>query len=229
MHSISIDGEDLLEAFCLVPVTRPVVNEPASVRLYVDTHGIDGPLDLSEALTGFMTYQNRTGSWEFYVKNHTIRWDALLHKIANRLHGRKVAVVLEDDPGYYYVGRLEVDKLSSAPKISISYNFEPYKYEITGSTDDWLWDPFSFEAGVIREYGELTVDGALTLTVAGSARPVVPTITASAAMTVTFDGVTYNLAAGANRIPQIRIGEDEQVITFTGTGTVSVDFRGGWL
>lgn len=73
------------------------------------------------------------------------------------------------------------------------------------------------------------MDGTLTLTIPGTRRPCIPTITASSAMTATFGGKEYALTAGDNRISGICITDGDNVLTFTGNGTVSIDYRGGRL
>ena len=35
-------------------------------------------------------------------------------------------------------------------RITIDYDVGPYKWSVLSSTDDWLWDPFNFQNGVIR-------------------------------------------------------------------------------
>lgn len=130
------------------------------------------------------------------------------------------------------LGRVTVNALESDRKtatISLKAVCDPYKLEITGSLDDWLWDTFNFETGIIRDYKALPVDGTLTLTIPGTRRPCIPTITASSAMTATFGGKEYALTAGDNRISGICITEGDNVLTFAGNGTVSIDYRGGRL
>lgn len=165
-HSIWINDKNTFDDFSIIPITRPVVNEPEPITVYVDVHGTDGPLDLSEALTGMTLYKNRTGSWDFHIKNYRLSWDAICHNLSNYFHGKRMKVILEDDRDYYYMGRLELDKFSAPPKISIKYNLEPYKYEICSGNEPWLWDPFSFETGIIRNYGgpEVIVNGDGTIT-----------------------------------------------------------------
>ena len=34
---------------------------------------------------------------------------------------------------------------------------DPYKYNVADSTEDWLWDSFDFETGIIDEGTEITV------------------------------------------------------------------------
>ena len=104
-----------------------------------------------------------------------------------------------------------------------------YKYEIYDSSGNWLWDPFSFVDGIIRNYGNLEVNGTLELQVIGSAMSIVPEITASTVMTVEYNGETYELFSGLNYLPDLEITEGEHIMTFTGNGTVSVLYRGGSL
>ena len=58
---------------------------------------------------------------------------------------------------------------------------------------------------------------------------VVPVITVSSAMDVVFNGVTYGLSEGDNRVLNIILSEGENKLTFNGTGTVTIKFRGGSL
>ena len=198
----------------------------------VDVPGLDGALDLSEALTGRVGYQTRDFSAEFIVIDARNRWDALYSEILDTLHGQRVQIILDEDPGYAYTGRVTMNAVESDRKtatISLKAVCDPYKLEITGSLDDWLWDTFNFETGIIRDYKALPVDGTLTLTIPGTRRPCIPTITASSAMTATFGGKEYALTAGDNRISGICITEGDNVLTFAGNGTVSIDYRGGRL
>ena len=232
-HSIIFDGLHSYLDLNLVPTSRPAVMPPEALTNYVDVSGIDGPLDLSTALTGFLLYGNRTGSWEFLVKKRVLPWQTEYMQLLNKLHGKRIEkLILEDDPEYYYKGRTFVEGWKSDKAntfVTISYELQPYKYEMTNSLEPWLWDPFSFETGIIREYGELAVSGTLKVTIPGTSRPYIPTITASAAMTVTYKGTVYNLAAGENFIDAIMITEETAELTFSGTGTVSILYQGAWL
>lgn len=231
MFSIQFDDIDTWETYQLVPTSRPDVNPPAAKTNYIDVYSPDGALDLSTALTGFMLFDNRKGSWEFYTRNRAMPWEVLYHRLLNELHGRSFRVKLSQQPDFYYIGRIFV-KDPKSPKThtnpTLEYFLEPYKYELTTSLEPWLWDPFNFETGIIRDYSGLTVDGTLALFIPASSRPYIPTITASAAMTVETGGETYQLAAGENRITEILIDKDT-TLTFSGSGTVSVEYQGAWL
>ena len=87
--------------------------------------------------------------------------------------------------------------------------------------------------GVIRYYNQLQVDGTAQIQVLGSEMPVIPVFTASAAMQVEFGEKTYDLAAGNNKIYDIVLMNqttlDRVLLTFTGTGTVSIGYKTGRL
>ena len=106
---------------------------------------------------------------------------------------------------------------------------EPYKYEINSSLEDWLWDPFSFETGVIREYKDLVVNGTLWVTISGLRKVQNLKVTSSAAMTVTFENKDYTVPKGTSELLEVRLIQGENYLLFTGNGIISIDYRGGSL
>ena len=56
---------------------------------------------------------------------------------------------------------------------------------------------------------------------------VTPTFTCSAAMEVEMDGVTYQLPAGTTSTPGFTLDPGENVMLFTGTGSVSFTYPTG--
>lgn len=219
--------------YFMVPTTRPVVSPPDPKTNYVDINGVNGSLDLSTALTGFMLYDDRRGSWDFMVQNRKRYWATNHQKLMSELHGKRFRVILEDDRYYYYIGRLSIngwDSRKDHSYVKINYVLQPYKYELQSSISPWLWDPFNFETGIIRDYRNLAVNGTLVLEVPGSSRPYAPTFQATAAMTVTTSGGTeYELLAGENVFGDLMIGPAGETLTFSGNGTVSVVYQGAWL
>lgn len=217
----------------LYPVAWPDIQAAEVKTSFVDIPGANGSLDLTEALTGFPTYKTRKASFAYLIPDQSL-WDATNTRIRTDLHGKQARIITDEDPGYYYAGRVFVEKFDANktnPVLTITAILDPYKYDLTASDEDWLWDPFSFETGVIRDYGDMTVDGTLTVTVVSSPLGGSPVFTASAAMTMTYDGGTYSLVAGENVFPAIELPHEqtEVTFTFTGSGTVSISFRGGML
>lgn len=235
-HSITFGDKNTWDDWFLIPTSRPVFNPPKPKTAYIDIPGADGHLDVSESLTGAVVYDPRQGSIEFVVDNWHREWHELYSDILHYLHGKTMRAVLEDDPQYYYEGRFTVNQWKSDPhnsKITIDYIVHPYKFELFSSLDDWLWDSFNFETGVIREYKDLRVSENLSLTVVGSRKSVVPSFIVKSdngrGLTVEFNGVKYALPDGVSKVAGIVIGEGESTLKFTGRGTVSVDYRGGRL
>lgn len=142
--------------FGLVPASRPFVAPPNQKTSTLEIPGANGLIDLSRVPLGLSTYGERTGSWEFHIAHDVTAetWEKTYDYLMNRLHGKEMAVVLTDDPSYYYYGRITVgsyatDKLAS--KITINYNLYSYKKMVWTTLGDWLWDPFDFKDGVIDQ------------------------------------------------------------------------------
>lgn len=231
-HSLTIGGKNTWNDWHLIPTSRPLVNPPKVKTSLIDVPGSDGIIDLTESLTGRPTFDNRTGSWTFVADNDFMEWSTLYSDIMNYLHGRRMRVVLEDDPGYYYEGRFSVNAWKSdsyRSSIVIDYDVGPYKKGIYTSGSDWEWDTFNFETSVIQDYTNMVVDGTLSVTVIADTMESVPLITASTAMTVTFGGTTYNLVSGANVIEDIVLQNGNNPFVFTGNGFVTIEFEGGRL
>lgn len=196
--------------------------------------GADGTLDLTDAIcAGDVKYKNRSLSLEFEAPDRDFfQWALLISEISNYLLGKRMKIILDNDPGFYYMGRLKVDVEKTDRELSaitLSGDVDPYKMEIYSSTEDYLWDDFDFERGIARDYREIEVNGTYELTIPGRRKRVIPQFTCSNKMTVTHGESTYSLPEGKSRVFDIWIGEGNHVLTFKGNGTVTVDYRGGSL
>lgn len=232
-HSITIGDKNTWDDWHLIPASRPLVSPPAVKTHMIDIPGGDGQLDLSEALAGRPIFGNRSGTWTFYVENGFRNWASLYSEIMAYLHGRTMRVTLEDDPGYYYEGRLSVNQWRSDAEwsqIVIDYNFAPYKMSIDSTGADWLWDPFDFKTGVIRNTKNMTVSGSRTVTLEGDMKPVSPTIWCSTSgMSVSYDGTTYALSQGTNQVREIVLRKGDNTLVLYGNGIVTIENAGGRL
>ena len=236
-HSVTFGDKNTWDDWHLVPSSRPVFNPPKQKTNFVDIAGSNWHLDLSETVSGEPVYESRSGSLEFIVLNGYKEWHVLYSEIMNYLHGQYMRAYLEDDPEYYYEGRFTVNQWKSDPhnsKITIDYQVNPYKLELSSSKENWLWDTFNFETGVIREsYANLRVDGEAALTIIGGRMSVTPVFYVSSddgtGLDVEFNGNSYKIPDGETRVISIIIRSGESTLKFTGNGTVSVEYRGGSL
>jgi len=195
--------------------------------------GGNGAVDITDNMTGNdVKYGERTITLTYDVKCDWLDWSALVSEIAAYLHGQRRKLVLPTDPSYYYIGRFTISTTKSNPadgELVIVGKVDPYKYELTSSMEPWLWKPFRFKGGIIRNYRNLTVDGTLALTIRGRRKWVIPVIYCTAPMTLTYNGQTYQLEAGRNKRNNIALGEGDHQLIFKGQGMVSIDYRGGAL
>lgn len=232
-HSITFGTKNTWDDWHLIPASRPVVPPPTVRTSIVEIPGANGSIDLTNAIAGKPLFENRTGSFTFYVENGFKPWYDLYAEICAYLHGQRTRVVLEDDPGFYYEGRISVNTWrSDAQRSSITIDFvlDPLKIDIYSSSDKWLWDPFSFITGVIRDYTDIIINGEYEVTVLGNTDgPVVPAIICTEAMTVTYLEDEYELVKGENIVPEIIIYPGDNYLTFTGNGHVTIRLGGGVL
>ena len=119
----------------LIPSSRPTIVQPTPVFKYVDIPGRDGQLDTTDYLVGRPTYSDRKGSFEFYVANDGVAWTSRRTQIASVLNGKKMKMILEDEPNYYYYGRIFFKEWKPDPqfsKVIIEYQVGPYRYLTNG-------------------------------------------------------------------------------------------------
>ena len=163
------------EDWQMIPSTPPMIPLPEPNTNYVDVPGRSGgPLDLSGVQFNKMTYKRMTGSWTFYREPDTkytrmILYDAL----AKYFNGKPGRVVLEEEPGWYYVGRFTVGvpKTGTGPiQIQIGFDLRPVRYNVDTDVADTSYgdaDVVPYHEGVIPgpggggfdiEYNETTSD-----------------------------------------------------------------------
>lgn len=249
-YSINFGDKNTWTDWHLVPTSRPVINPPQLKKKTIDIPGWNGSLDLSESLTGYPVFENRTGSIEFYVMNGFAQWYEIYAEVMNYLHGKKMQMILSEDPDFYYEGRFTVNNWKSdkgRSRIAIDYDVAPYKMSTTTSLTGRIWnllyEPLGFYPQKMFKDIELEqiVLRELTLTSRhiGQA-PVVPKIIANTDNTITMRyindtlgiDVQHNLQNGDNLFPDVIMYGDSVSYFFLSQGEnakVSIDFRPGRL
>lgn len=230
--------------FGLHPAEKPVIKTPEKQESEIEVTGRDGPIDTSEALDGMPHYLNREGTWRFSALGGRSTWGTIYTKLKNELHGKVKDIVLDEEPTGYYRGRITVEEPEYDDKKGVAYfelsaNLEPWKYDFTETDEDWLWDPFDFETGIIREYGEIVINNGASLTIYGSKIPLVPDLIVSAgSLTVeyTVNGTAKSvvLVSGTDgnidNTPDLVLREfEEKTLIFSGSGTLKIKYKTGVL
>lgn len=221
--------------FNLVPETRPLVSSPGVKTTFVDIPGANGSLDYTQLLTGTVKYEDRKGSWKFYVENGYQSkygngdWQALYSDIMRYIHGKYFEkIILLDEPEYYYSGRVWVNEWASDPqfsKVVIDYQLDPYKTPVESEdVSEWLWnDLFS---NVIK-YHEFNVDGKKDRTFIVGGDNTVHVFPEGTDVTVKWEGLLNPVLCPADEDTEIQLPDSETRCTFTGVGKVTVTYAAG--
>ena len=257
MASVNFGSKNTWDDWRMVPVDRPIISEPGLKTNIVDIPAANGQIDLMHALIGYPVYKNRTGTLKFRLVNVDAESvQSRVNEIARHLHGVYMDMILDDEPQYYYSGFYEVTatsykKAGENGEITIKYNLDPYKYSVATTDEEWLWDTFNFETGVIPQgtIVNATVagieDGGVTLTNIGvlvGSKTVRPTVVISNNSTnITFKVYSSNTGtwsehvykAGTDQIVTgstgLKFDRYSEKLNITGYGKYSLNFRAGAL
>lgn len=230
MQTVTFGIKNSYDDFGLI-LTDKNIGFPEPKLEEVDVIGADGVIDLSEVLNDDIKYKTRKLQFTFTVLKGNKYWASTVADVANYLHGKKLRIQMDFDPAYYYTGRCKINSFKTSKRlctITIDAECEPYRLDINGNNEKWLWDTFSFQNGFIR-VNAVTVNGSLQVNLQNQRKIVSPTFTCSTEMTVTFDGVTYNLPKGKTQVLGIRLQYGTNYVTFKGNGTVKIEYQGGAL
>lgn len=230
MQTVTFGTKNSYDDFGLI-LTDKNIGFPEPKLEEVDVICADGVIDLSEVLNDDIKYKTRKLQFTFTVLKGNKYWASTVADVANYLHGKKLRIQMDFDPAYYYTGRCKINSFKTSKRlctITIDAECEPYRLDINGNGEKWLWDTFSFQNGFIR-VNAVTVNGSLQVNLQNQRKIVSPTFICSTAMTVTFDGITYNLPKGKTQVLGIRLQYGTNYVTFKGNGTVKIEYQGGAL
>ena len=208
-------GEHEQEEFGLLP--KQVIISPPEVKTYlVSVPGRSGSLDFTEALTdGQVVYNDRLLTITMYCFADEEQLPKMESACKNALHGKKMNIVMDCDPGYYYRGRLSVDWVSEDPIdiATITATCDPYKYKL---------------APTVKEFDVSGSEG-LEIILQNDRMPTVPTVTTDAEITVEFGESTIVFAPGTRKAPALLLLEGANHMTLTGTGHIKFEYQEGAL
>lgn len=135
MNGVIFNDKHSFRDWGLVMKTRPNISPPTPKLKMIDVPGSDRVIDLTESLTGAVHYEMRTISFEFVMMAERDRWPSLFSDILKTIHGKRVRIIIDDDPNYYYTGRVTVGDLDPDKKVAVltmEAQVEPYKRERYG-------------------------------------------------------------------------------------------------
>lgn len=236
-YGATIDGHHTLRDLGLVIGNNDIVSSPAPKVNIVDIPGSSYRLDLTETLTGRTEYEGRTLTFNFGIQLPRDEWAAACKRVMLLFHGKRVKVVLDSEPEYYYQGRAEVtdfDRVGTLGTFTMRVDADAFKYDVSDSLGDWEWDSLNFETGIVREHAGIAVDGSTSVLVQGSDIPMTPVFhvsdySAEKAAYLRFNSVRYNLVEGRNRFAGLAIPPEGGRVYLYGKYTIDIEVRGGSL
>lgn len=206
-------GEHEQEEFALLP-KQVIVSSPEVKTYLVSVPGRNGSLDFTEVLTdGQVVYNDRLLTITMYCFAEEEQLPEMEAACRNALHGRKLNIVLDCDPGHYYRGRVSVDWMSqdNIDVATITAICDPYKYKLNATVK------------------EFDVNGELAVTLSNERMPTVPMVTTDAEITVHFGESIIVFPAGSRRASALLLLEGENQLTLTGSGHIKFEYQEGAL
>lgn len=181
------------------------IGAPLVKTKLIEIDGADGSIDYTDFF-GEPKYGDVTHKFTFSTIVPRSDFLTQYSQVKNALHGQKLRIVDDDDPGFCYVGRCYVSSFTNEKNIgtiTVECECEPYKYKL--------------EKTVVTR----TVSGTLDITLTNSRKRAVPTITTTAAMTFAFGDGSWAKGAGTFVIPELELVEGDNIIRLSGNGTVT--------
>ena len=174
---------------------------------------MSGSLDLSESLTGEITYEDRTITATFWTDNGNRKErEKLLRDIRIALHGRKIKIIEPDDPDHYFYGRVKIKSEKNIlpyAELSIEFICEPWRYSLNDTVRE-VEVTETITNVVIRNNGVKTL---------------YPVISVKGNVLITYNNAETTLSDGDYKISDIKLRHGFNIIGVSGSGTVTFTYK----
>lgn len=194
-------------------LTAKDITPPEPKTNLIDIDGMSGSLDLSESLTGEITYKDRTITASFWTdRGNRAERERLLQTITTRLHGKKIKIIEPDDPEHYFYGRLKI----KSPENNIAYA----EFSIEVTCEPWRY-------ALNETIRQITVNNNTTDIVVNNhgVKTLCPTISVEGTINVIYNGKTVILNSGTYKISDVKLRQGINVIGISGNGSVTFTYR----
>lgn len=194
-----INGIDTYSEHNLILLTDIEVELPQLKETRVDVGGMDGSLNMSYALTGEPTYDDREVSFSLYKTGQSIQLTNPERQwLLDNFQGREVDLILPPiDTDHYFHGVFSLKDIDGDDPglIPVKMTASPWRFKL---------DPTVVTAGLTGEY--------ISLTLRNERRRVVPTIQVTEATTIVWNNSTKALSAGTYRFLDIQLEPGANVL-----------------
>lgn len=188
------------------------IGKPTPQSFTVQVPGRNGLLNLTKGLTGKVTYNNRSLSFQYFGTGDRERL-LYLDAYMSRFHGETIRIVDDDYPEHYYEGEASVETTFSASgnyiTIKLTVDAQPFRLKL---------EPTIFSR---------SVSGVVNIRLYNESIPAIPEITLSAAMTIERGSVAYALEAGTYSIETFELERGVNDFVVSGEGMVTFKYQEG--
>ena len=199
-------------------IQQKLVETPPAPKLnLINIPGTDGTKDLTEQPAGRVVYNDRKLTWTFALYPED-DWPAKKRQVSNALNGRRCRITLDENPDYYYDGRLTVR----------SYNLDKTLRQITVEA---TCAPYMLQQNETLINTDLSTTER-TIEIQNDGKPAIPQFTTAVATIIGWNGNTFTLAAGEHRLLDIQFPAGDSVLTaktVSGTGSLAITYQEGSL
>lgn len=211
MNGVTFGTYHSYDDFSLIMSSKEIA-APKTKTVKIDVPGADGSIDLTDYF-GEPKYEDCTHKFQFSTIVPQSEFLTRFSTIKNAIHGKKLRIVLDDDPGFFYIGRCYVSSFTNDKnigRISVECDCEPWKYKAAKT--------------VVTQ----AVSGESTISLPNLRKRVVPevVIEADSAMHIVYN--TYNvwdLGGGSYTLPELELKAGENSVSVTGTGNITFSYQ----
>lgn len=128
MNSMKIGTYQMDTSFGLY-LPEYTIPAPTPQTNFVQIIGRDGSVDLSEAIG--LHYDSRVWDLDFKCFDPTVNWHTLTSQVMNAIHGKRLNFEFDDDPNYFWTGRISVSSYVSTRgtgTLKVNITSDPFKY-----------------------------------------------------------------------------------------------------
>lgn len=192
------------------------IGAPSVKEKKVDIEGADGSIDYTDFFGG-PKYGDVTHRFTFSTIVPRSEFLSQYSNVKNALHGKKLRIVLDEDSSFYYAGRCYVSSFTNEKgigKMTVDCDCEPYKYKLE------------------KTVASKAVDGTDNIVLTNSRKRVVPEISITTETSLNIVYQTYNvwdLGSGSYTLPDLELVEGDNVVTVSGTGSITFTWREAML
>ena len=210
MKGVTFGAYHSYNDFSLILSSKEIA-APKTKTVKIDVEGADSALDLTEFF-GEPKYEDCTHRFQFSTIVPQNEFLTLFSTIKNAIHGKKLRISLDADPGFFYVGRCFVSSFTNEKnigKISVECECEPYKYTAAKT--------------VITQ----AVNGEDIIVLPNLRKRVVPEvqIEADSALHIVYETNIWDLGSGSYTLPELELKAGENNVSVSGVGNITFSYQ----